>query len=117
MEWLQDELLPIEENVFSSYEEDEITEADKDLYRMMAFGEDNGFPLSQKDWERGLYLCTLAGNTQLYRKLWNKHPEFVENMMREFEEKAASVDLHIAEEEIKASWKRFEARMKAEGIF
>ena len=37
--------------------------------------------------------------------------------MREFEEKAASVDLHITEEEIKASWKRFEARMKAEGIF
>lgn len=117
MEWLQDELLPIEGNVFSSCGDDEITEADKDLYCMMAFGEGNGFSMLQKDWGRCVYLCTLAGNTQLFRKLWNEYPEFVENMMREFEEKAASVDLHITEEEIKASWKRFEERMKAEGIF
>lgn len=117
MEWLQDELLPIEGNVFSSCWDDEITEADKALYWMMALGEGNGFFMSQKDWERCLYLCTLAGNAQLYRKLWNEHPEFLEHMMREFEEKAASVDRHITEEEIKASWKRFEERMKAEGIF
>ena len=117
MEWLQEELLPSEGNVFSSYGDDEITEADKDLYWMMALGAGNGMVISKENWKRCLYLCTLAGNTQLYGKLWNEYPEFVENMMREFEEKAASVDLHITEEEIKASWKRFEARMKAEGIF
>lgn len=117
MEWLQDELLPSEGDVFSSGWDDEITEADKDLYWMMAFGEGNGVVISQQNWKRCLYLCTLAGNTQLYRKLWNEYPEFEENMMREFEEKAASVDRHITEEEITANWKRFAERMKAEGVF
>ena len=117
MEWLQNELLPIEGDRLSTCCDDEITEEDTVLYQMVALGEGDRASLTQENWERCLFLCTLSGNIQLYRKLWNEYPEFVENMMREFEEKAASVDIHITEEEIRASWKRFEERMKAEGIF
>ena len=65
MEWLQEESLPIEDDVFSTYCDNEITETDKELYRMVASIEDNSLSISQEDWERCLYLCTLTGNTQL----------------------------------------------------
>ena len=47
-------------------------------------------------------------------KLWSEHPDFVENMLREFDEVVAQNPIHTTEEEKKASWERFKARMREE---
>ena len=49
-----------------------------------------------------------------YNKLWNEYPEYAESMMREFEEVATQSGYHVTEEESRASFERFKARMREE---
>ena len=116
MELLQEALWPAEGSTFLEHCVGEITEEDKTLCRAVAFGESDTIAMTQEIWERCLYICTLARDTQLYKQLWNKYPELAKNMMRDFEEAVASTNSYISEKEIKAGWEQFEERMRKEGI-
>lgn len=48
------------------------------------------FPLTQELWERCLWVCILEENMEQYKQLWSSYPQFVDSMMREFEETAAT---------------------------
>jgi hypothetical protein len=70
--------------------------------------------MTQELWEHCLSVCIMDDNVEQYNKLWNEYPEYAESMMREFEEVATQSGYHVTEEESRASFERFKARMREE---
>ncbi len=93
----------------------QIEEIDRELAHMdNEVEEEPNVLMTQELWEHCLSVCIMDDNVEQYNKLWNEYPEYAASMMREFEEIAVHSGYHVTEDETRASFERFKARMREE---